>query len=415
MNRRLLEHQPRIEVLEIAEADPAATAQEGAELQQAAELLEHADNGRADTYLAARSRQALATDAALAREVGRWLGHAARRLLRGSHSAAEAGRVFGLELEGLSPEDQSFEVARHFSRFATDVLRHAAAQPASPLPPPAAAQRLVQHVARLRAPGLRYLLPAGPPGPPEFSPTRPLFPARSDALPGAPATSPKESVMHDIDRTQMEYGSQPARFEAEQFEFQEAEWSPESGGVLSEADQYELAMELLGVTSEAELDQFLGSLVKKIGGGIKQFANSSIGRAVGGVLKGVAKKALPIAGGALGGFIGGPIGAQIGSGLAKAAGGALGLEAEAMSQEEQEFEGAKQFVRLAADTVSKAMASSPSADPRAVAQSAAVDAARQFAPGLLKAAAAAASAPPLPRGQSGRWARHGNKIVLYGA
>jgi hypothetical protein len=410
MNRRLLEHQPRIEVFDIS---AAPTAQDGAELQQVAELLEQADNGRAEAHLAHLARQALAPfDPSLAREAGRWLGHAARRLLHGQRSAVEAGRVFGLELEGLSPEDQSFEVARHFSRFATDVLHHAATRQPSGLSPQAVVQWIVQNVARTQAPGLRDLLTAVPPG--GLSPARPLSPPFSDAPPGAPATSPKESVMHDIDRTQMEYGSQPTRFDQEQFEFQEAEWAPESGAVLSEADEYELAMELLGVTSEAELDQFLGGLIKKVGRGFRQFASSSLGKAVGGVLKGVAQKALPIAGGALGGFIGGPIGAQIGSGLAKAAGGALGLEAEAMSQEEQEFQGAKQFVRLAADTVNKAMDAASSGDPRAVAQSAAVNAARQLAPGLLKAAASVASAPPV-RGQSGRWARQGNKIVLYGA
>ena len=77
---------------------------------------------------------------------------------------------------------------------------------------------------------------------------------------------------------------------------------------------------------------------------------SPIGQAVGGVLKGVAKKALPIAGGALGAYFGGPLGAKIGSGLAPAAGSALGLELEALSQEDREFEGGKQFVRFAANT-----------------------------------------------------------------
>lgn len=132
---------------------------------------------------------------------------------------------------------------------------------------------------------------------------------------------------------------------------------------------------------------------------------------MGGVLKGVAKKALPLAGGALGEFVGGPLDAKIGSDVASAAGRAVGLEYESMEQEDQEFEGAKQFVRLAADTVKKASAAAPGSDPRAVAQSAAVSAARKLAPGLLKKAGAAASRS----GQSGRWTRRGNKIVLHGA
>lgn len=214
--------------------------------------------------------------------------------------------------------------------------------------------------------------------------------------------------MHDTDRTQLEYGMEVPGFESEQFEYAEGEWA-EGGAMLTEAEESELASELLGVASEEELDQFLGNLIKKVAKGAGKLIRSPIGQAVGGVLKGVAKKALPLAGGALGAYVGGPLGAKIGSGLASAAGSALGLEGEGMSLEDQEFQGAKQFVRLAANTVNKVAAAPQSADPRAVAQSAAINAARQLAPGLLKRVAAGG------RGQSGRWARRGTSIVLYGA
>ena len=220
--------------------------------------------------------------------------------------------------------------------------------------------------------------------------------------------------MHDIDRTQLEYAAEMPGFETEQFEF-EGEWGNERGGVLSEAEEYELATELLGVASEDELDQFLGDLIKKVAKGAGKLVRSPVGQAVGGVLKGVAKKAIPLAGGALGAMVGGPIGAKIGSGLASAAGGALGLESEALAQEDQELEGAKQFVRLAADTVKKAAKASPAADPRSVAQSAAISAARQLAPGLLKQGGGANTGGAAGRGQSGRWVRRGHTIVLYGA
>ena len=224
--------------------------------------------------------------------------------------------------------------------------------------------------------------------------------------------------MHDIDRTQMEYSPELPGFEAEQFEygaFGETEWSGETFGesALSEADEVELASELLQVTNEAELDQFLGSLIRKVGSVAGRVIRSPIGQAVGGVLKGVAKKALPLAGGAIGGFFGGPLGAKIGSGLASAAGGALGLEAE-MEQEDREFEGARQFVRVAANTVSKAAAAPQGADPRAVAQAAAAAAARKFAPALLGPGAGSVASAALGRGQTGRWLRRGTKIVLYG-
>ena len=237
--------------------------------------------------------------------------------------------------------------------------------------------------------------------------------------------------MHDIDRTTMEYGQETSAFEAEQFEYGQGEWSGEGGNALfSEAEEMELANELLSVSNEAELEQFLGNFLRKaasVAGGI---IKSPVGQAVGGVLKGVAKKAIPLAGGAIGGYFGGPLGAKIGSGLASAAGSALGLEGESSSNEDREFEGARQFVRLAADTVNRAAQARGNGDPRAIAQAAASAAARQFAPGLLGRAAsqvatqngsgagamAPAGARPASgmRPSSGRWARQGHKIVLYG-
>ncbi|WP_312436043.1 hypothetical protein [Janthinobacterium sp.] len=233
--------------------------------------------------------------------------------------------------------------------------------------------------------------------------------------------------MHDIDRTTMEYGQETSAFEAEQFEYGQGEWSGEGGNALfSEAEEMELANELLSVSNEAELEQFLGNFLRKAASVAGSVIKSPIGQAVGGVLKGVAKKAIPLAGGAIGGYFGGPLGAKIGSGLASAAGNALGLEAESSSNEDREFEGAKQFVRLAADTVNRATQARQGGDPRAVAQSAASAAARQFAPGLLArpggssaqnggGAARPGQGPGQGgRGASGRWARQGQKIVLYG-
>ena len=74
-------------------------------------------------------------------------------------------------------------------------------------------------------------------------------------------------------------------------------------------------------------------------------------KAVGGMLKGVLKKALPIAGGVAGTFFGGPVGATIGSKLGSMAGNLFELELEGLSQEDREFEAAKQFARFASDAV----------------------------------------------------------------
>lgn len=186
----------------------------------------------------------------------------------------------------------------------------------------------------------------------------------------------------------------------------EAEWSGEVE-VFSEAELMELAGELLEVTNEAELDRFLGSLIKRAGSSLGQIVRSPIGQAVGGFLKGAAKKALPLAGGALGAYFGGPLGAKIGSGLASAAGNALGLEAE-MNAEDREFEGAKNFVRMGGKAVKDAISAPVTANPIAVAQSAVTKAAQKNAPGLV----GATMEPATKRGRGGRWVRRGQNIVI---
>jgi hypothetical protein len=209
------------------------------------------------------------------------------------------------------------------------------------------------------------------------------------------------------------FGSTLTEFspQMETFEFPQPELGGESeAGVFGEAIEMELAAELLEIASEEELDHFLGNLIKKAGSAVGSIVRSPIGNAIGGVLKSAAKRALPIAGGALGAYVGGPLGAKIGSGLASMAGQALGLELEGLTQEDREFNAARQFVRWAGETSRNALAAAPAADPVAVAKTAAAEAARVHAPGLLGGAAA----PRVNRAHSGRWIRRGNSILLIG-
>ena len=191
------------------------------------------------------------------------------------------------------------------------------------------------------------------------------------------------------------------------YEFEAEAESPHSG-VFSEAQEMELATELLEVSNEAELEQFLGSLIKKAGSALGKIVKSPIGKAIGGVLKGAAKYALPVAGGALGAWVGGPLGAKIGSGLGSMAGKALGLELEGLSQEDREFEAAKQFVRFAGQTVKNAASAPPAANAQQVAMQAAMQAAKIHAPGLLNKPSAATGA------KQGHWTRRGNTIIVTG-
>lgn len=202
--------------------------------------------------------------------------------------------------------------------------------------------------------------------------------------------------------------------EMEQFEFGPGFAS--RSGVFNEAQEMELASELLEVSNEQELEQFLGDLISKAGKAIGGFIKSPIGNAIGGVLKGAAKVALPIAGGALGTFLGGPIGTSIGSSLGSMAGQALGLELEGLSQEDREFEVARQFVKFAGETVKNALEAPANIDPSIVAKAAASEAARDHAPGLTNYdfGDGEGTRRHHHHHRHGGWKRHGNNIVLYG-
>ena len=196
-------------------------------------------------------------------------------------------------------------------------------------------------------------------------------------------------------------------------EFPSGEYTQESP--FSEAEEMELAAELLTVSNEEELEQFLGKLFKKAAGFIK----SPIGQKLIGGLKGIAKKALPVLGGALGNFIVPGAGGMIGSKLASAAGSMFGLELEGLSYEDQEFEVAKQIVRLGGAAANNAVQAPPTAPPTQVAQTALATAAQQYAPGLLRN-----QSPQSPvtrdhrhhrhhRRHRGQWVRRGNTIILF--
>jgi hypothetical protein len=118
--------------------------------------------------------------------------------------------------------------------------------------------------------------------------------------------------MHNIDRTNYEtYGEYPGEYTGESeadeqgYEFegdQEFETYGESyqEGVFSEAEEMGLASELLGVSNEAELEQFLGKLLKKASQAVGGFLKSDTGHKLLGAAKNIAKQALPTLGGMAG-------------------------------------------------------------------------------------------------------------------
>jgi uncharacterized protein (DUF697 family) len=200
-----------------------------------------------------------------------------------------------------------------------------------------------------------------------------------------------------------------------------------------------LAQELLEITNEAQLEQFLGKLVRSVGRAASGIIKSPIGRALGGVLKNVAKTALPMVGSAIGSFVAPGIGTALGGKLGSMASNLLEVhELESMNEAEAEFEAARRYVQWARAT-----------SPNAVVRAAAVSSARRHAPTLLRPARtqqwrarrpgrgfpvgvpfggasvdswAGASAPgdwdatdsaPMSSDSSGRWVRRGSQIVLF--
>jgi len=189
------------------------------------------------------------------------------------------------------------------------------------------------------------------------------------------------------------------------------EYSQESP--FSEAEEMELAAELLTIQSEDELEQFLGKLFKKAGG----FLKSGVGQQLTGALRGIARKALPALGAAAGNFLLPGIGGAMGGKLASAASSMLGLELEGLSYEDQEFEIAKQVVRLGGAAATNAAQAPQSQSPQQTAQAALTSAAQQFAPGLLQPGTSASPGQQRRRchhRNSGRWIRRGNGIILLG-
>ena len=175
--------------------------------------------------------------------------------------------------------------------------------------------------------------------------------------------------------------------------------------VFGEEEELQLAMELLEVSSEEELEQFLGNVFKSVWKGVKK-VGSTIAKAaqpLGGALKAVAKTALPFVGGALGSMIPG-VGTALGSALGRAASSALEQEMASAAPGDRELAMARRFVRIAGQAAR--LAAEGDGSPRAV-ESALTQAMHQQLPHFRSPA-------PQQDEESGRWRRRGNRIVVMG-
>ncbi|GAB3641426.1 hypothetical protein [Spirosoma arcticum] len=284
--------------------------------------------------------------------------------------------------------------------------------------------------------------------------------------------------MHHIDRTlqELETGSGMNGAYENGFEFsangefsqafeqsfgQEANYENDETFELEQDPELELAYQLLEVSNEYELNQFLGGLMSKALGAAKSaatsFINSPTGKGVGQYLVNFGKQTLPQlatqyggqAGGALGQRAGaalggrlGPLGSKAGGWLGQKAGDWAGskagnwagtkagnaiasnaqrifnLEFEALQPEDQELEIARSFVRFASDLTrqaSQAVRQNPTISLGQVGKQAITASAKQYAPGLLANAPRPASGGKTGKAGGGTWVRRGNTLLVYGA
>jgi hypothetical protein len=280
-------------------------------------------------------------------------------------------------------------------------------------------------------------------------------------------------VMHDLDRAmfesgnEQEYGYESAQLEQEEFLNVLGEVLGESNGASprgalgrrssaapsgssaqDETDETELALELLQVNNEEELEGFFSGLIdsafkkaenlsdyykKNVPASLRSIATTAVGGLLPAVGQGLGLGLGTAVDKATGGTGWGEAGAKLGKGAGAAAKGWLGWELEGLSQEDREFETARTLVHWAKDAAQRAAAMTPQTTAR---PSAAGGAARQVPPAQIAKAAAVAAAQRVAPGlaevvrqmpvrstgaggaasgeQSGRWTRRGNTVVLHG-
>ncbi|MGJ7507417.1 hypothetical protein [Variovorax sp. GT1P44] len=178
MNRMLLGYNPDFDLFEDTRAAGPATAQAGRKAvvfdTESAGLAAELLNAASGQHLAAtlgrmvrahatpnRSGPAAAELVALLRTAARQaLPHVAGATARHTGTAYKRmGRFFGIELEGLTPEDKEYELVRRFAQLTREAARHLARAPGG-LPPAAAARWAAGRAARRLAPGWTRVLGA---------------------------------------------------------------------------------------------------------------------------------------------------------------------------------------------------------------------------------------------------------------
>jgi hypothetical protein len=184
---------------------------------------------------------------------------------------------------------------------------------------------------------------------------------------------------------------------------------------LGPQQQEALAYELMGISSEREMDEFFGKIIGTVGKHLKRTARRVAPHALN-LLKGPGRqllaKALPLVGAAAGSVVpglGNIVGGMAGNALGSILGGG---EGEYGTLDEAKVDVAQRVVR----TLSQAAAAAAT-DPRAMTNPAGVarDSLAQAVQQNLPPKVRAVLANGASSGASGRWVRRGNRIIVIGA
>lgn len=194
--------------------------------------------------------------------------------------------------------------------------------------------------------------------------------------------------------------------------FELHEFTPSAQEFEAESYEMEMAYELLNTENEAELNHFLGGLVKKAWSGVKSLYNSPAGQALKGQIianaKSLGRRALPSLANKVGRYVGGDTGAQLGDRFSNWATNRYLNEYETGEPSEQDVAAARGIVRMtdqAARQVADMVQSGQSVGRQAGREAVLANA------GHLQGAA---HGNHTSAKQSGTWHRRGNKIILSG-
>jgi hypothetical protein len=204
--------------------------------------------------------------------------------------------------------------------------------------------------------------------------------------------------MHDLDRQQLEQQEAMGGY---------GEAAP--SGELTDAQELALASEVLGISNEEELEQFLGDLWDAAKTAASSAYNSNVVQAAIPGLKAVGTAVLPKAAGWLADRYAPGTGGIARAGVQAAVDQWLKEELEGLSGEDREFEVARRYARFVNDVLRRAAQVPDRVPPRVAAQVVLRDAAREHVPGLVPFLAQLENGGPV----SGSWTREGSAIVVH--